>query len=618
MNFRQFAFYNVRRNIYTYIAYFLSSSFAVMTFFTYLMFIFHPEISNAPLGGFVSIGMKLSSYVIFTFSILFVMFSLSDFLKARLKEFGVLTILGAQRKQLNYLIFLENLIIGTAAVITGISTGFLFSKLFFMIASHILDMKPLHTYLSMKAIWITATAFMSLFVIISIMTNVFIRQSKAIEIIKGTIKPKKEPKVSIWLALLSVVTLLISVFLLQGSLPLLAIPFDIIGLYFFFTQLTVLIVRQLKKNRHYYWRGLNLLWISEMAYKLKDNARMFFIVTVVTVMSCTSAGLILGVQKQSHQEFTKMPFAFTVNSDYHGENGQKTTQLMQKIEQTLHQQKTEHQKISNKRMITPFTNTKGIFFLTRQSDYVNLAKSLSLPSISLQPNEALLISSTVSKNKPEKDLQHLSFKESGLPTLQIKKQIEQTIFGTYNLVIVSDQTYAQVKPTLSLLADEVVTYQYAIPSWSNPKDIISSNSIEAKIGMELKSWYQSTYGNKQLDSDFSTRAADFQLFKQGINFTMLIGLFNVAIFLIFTASFLYFKLFTDLRHDQRYYHGLSRMGLSNKEMRNVATKQIALLFYIPLFFAGIQTLGCVLKLFSISLSQSKNGSQIYKRQKRGG
>ena len=42
--------------------------------------------------------------------------------------------------------------------------------------------------------------------------------------------------------------------------------------------------------------------------------------------------------------------------------------------------------------------------------------------------------------------------------------------------------------------------------------------------------------------------------------------------------------------DQRHYHSLSKMGLSEREMKRSATIQIALLFYIPLVFAALQTL----------------------------
>ena len=72
---------------------------------------------------------------------------------------------------------------------------------------------------------------------------------------------------------------------------------------------------------------------------------------------------------------------------------------------------------------------------------------------------------------------------------------------------------------------------------------------------------------------------------------------------VFTASFLYFKLFNDLQQDQRHYHSLSKIGLSEKEMKRSATIQIALLFYIPLIFAALQTLVGLWGFASIFISR---------------
>lgn len=45
MNIRELAFRNVTRNRRTYSAYFLSSAFAIMAFFVYSFFAFHPALS---------------------------------------------------------------------------------------------------------------------------------------------------------------------------------------------------------------------------------------------------------------------------------------------------------------------------------------------------------------------------------------------------------------------------------------------------------------------------------------------------------------------------------------------------------------------------------------------
>jgi ABC-type antimicrobial peptide transport system permease subunit len=137
MNFLQFAWNNVRRNARAYLAYFLSSSFAVMIFFTYAIFIFHPDLAKSDLGETVKTGMKAADYVVFIFSFLFILYSMSAFLKVRQQEFGILTILGAEGKQLNRLLFLENMIIGAVSIMTGLGSGLLLAKAFLLIGAKV-------------------------------------------------------------------------------------------------------------------------------------------------------------------------------------------------------------------------------------------------------------------------------------------------------------------------------------------------------------------------------------------------------------------------------------------------------------------------------------------------
>ncbi|SFX07824.1 putative ABC transport system permease protein [Thermoactinomyces sp. DSM 45891] len=619
MRFRQFAFNNIRRNTFTYIAYFLSSSFAVMTFFTYLIFVFHPDITKTPIGLPASYGMKVAAVITFIFSFLFVLYSISAFLKARLKEFGILTILGAHRKQLNYLIFLENMFIGTTSVITGMFCGLLFSKLFLLFGENVLDLK-LPMYVPMNAIWITIAAFMGLFLILSFMTTILIRQRRALEMVQGSTKPKKEPKASIWLVLLSVVSLILTpILVLQGGFInlSLALLFDMIGLYFFFTQLFVFIIRLLKKNRRYSWYGLNILWITELAYKMKDSARMFFMITIVATMACTTAGSVLAIQRYIEYTYTENPFAYTVHYfDLDTEANKKIIHVAEKLEQTLKKEGISYQKFRLNTVDIRFQHL-GYLGLIRQSEYQEIAKTLSCPNVSLQDREALFIPSNLAPiNESINKLTHLTFVNQKLSSkverLKIKHQYPESLLQRENLVVVNDHTYDQI---IEALASDPYTLnqidQYLLPKW-NDQVLPDVNSPEVQMGIELSKWEETFFDNDKVARDgfIMSRAEDYYSLKQVTSLTIFIGTFIIAIFSIFIASFLYFKLFIDLQQDQRYYHELSKMGLSHKEMRRAATKQIAILFYIPLFFSGIQTLvalSALNPLFPVATSTISTG-----------
>ena len=164
MSFRQLAYHNVVRNRRNYAAFFLASVVSVMVFFVYSMFIFHPAFEEEGLRLLAIRGMLIAEVVLYIFTLFFLFYSMSAFLQARSKEFGVLMHLGMTKKQLNKLIFFEMLILGTVSTGTGIAFGFAFSKFFFMIGREIMELDDLPLYVSWEPFLLTIAAFASLFI----------------------------------------------------------------------------------------------------------------------------------------------------------------------------------------------------------------------------------------------------------------------------------------------------------------------------------------------------------------------------------------------------------------------------------------------------------------------
>ena len=85
---------NIKGNLYRYIMYYLSNVFAVAVFFIFANFIFHPTLQSAPISpsGTATVAVKngivACQVIIVIFSVLFVGYSTSMFLKSRGKEFG--------------------------------------------------------------------------------------------------------------------------------------------------------------------------------------------------------------------------------------------------------------------------------------------------------------------------------------------------------------------------------------------------------------------------------------------------------------------------------------------------------------------------------------------------
>ncbi|WP_151737016.1 FtsX-like permease family protein ['Paenibacillus yunnanensis' Narsing Rao et al. 2020] len=598
MNFPQFAWNNVRRNRRAYTAYLFSSAFMVMIFFTFAVFIYHPEIRQASMGKMTLVSMQVAAYVVIIFAVFFVLYSISAFLKARNKEFGILMMLGARAGQMNGLIFLENMIIGTVSIVTGIAGGLLLSKLFLLFSTRMIGMDELAFYWPVKAILLTAGCFAALFMAISLFTLLFIRKSRVLELLTGSSKPKREPKASIWLSLLGTILLAVS-FLLIGKAALspeflmIAAFSGISGTYFFYSQLSVLLIRLLQRNRKRVWRGTNLLWISEISYKLKDNARMLFLVTIVTSIACISAGFVLAVNQDNKQQYINNKFALS----YDVFQPKLIDAELAVIDQPMQEAGIAYQRYRIDSVLAMLqdgvhdpTKSSDVEFV-RASQISQLAALLEIPPLEPLSGQTAVAVYADSKRLPEQPLKL----EGTEASITIVQEISMRQLGGVSeagaMLIVDDALYNKLSADLRSRPNFI----YHVPAWT---ELPSRQDEQSRIGAELYTWNQQQideyFGSASESRNFpnilTIRSEKYLSTKDTTSVFSFIGVFIALIFSISMASFLYFKLYTELSADSRTYRALSKIGLSSREMRAAATKQIAFLFFMPIPISAIQTL----------------------------
>ena len=61
-----------------------------------------------------------------------------------------------------------------------------------------------------------------------------------------------------------------------------------------------------------------------------------------------------------------------------------------------------------------------------------------------------------------------------------------------------------------------------------------------------------------------------------------------VVFFVFTISFLYFRLFTDLDRDKSQFQMLSKLGLTKRD-KKIVTQQISILFFIPIVISVLHS-----------------------------
>ncbi|MCM3651422.1 FtsX-like permease family protein [Metabacillus litoralis] len=603
MTFRQFAYRNVIRNKRTYAAYFLSSAFSVMIFFVYALFIFHPGIQHGVTNTAARQLMIAAEFIMYFFSFFFVIYSVSTFLKSRKREFGILMMHGMTKSQLNWLVFLENMLIGVGAIILGIGTGLITGKLFLMIGSVMLKIETLSFHLSYRALSLTIIAFLALFLIISFFTTFLVRTNKLIDLFQSGQKPKKEPKVSIVLSLGAAFLLLSSYFLaatttmetlLFRMLP--VIGMTVIGTYFFYTQLSVFIIKLLQKNRRLFRKKTNMITISNLAYRLKDNARMFFMVTIVSTVAFCAVGTLASMNVINKQFEVDYPAAISYvakdNQPIHKQNLQQIeTELKAKrINYTTYQLPILYvDVIAANEKYAP-----AILPLISFSDYKEISKLAGFDFSEKPPKDDEAIGMTTHRFENDHNLVNYTL---GQNRMEVQSNGYYTKHVTIPRELVEEDGLVVNDDFFAKLIDHEKKEMFTgffIEDYKKTNDMLENLVNEGRVKYSDNNSYAMAVSGTLLHNQMN-------LFSMMLFIALLIG----AVFFIAAGSFLYFRLYADIDYDVRQYLTVMRVGLTDTELTKIITHQMLILFFVPIIVAIIHSIFAFIALqsyFTLSIA----------------
>lgn len=160
MTFNQILFKIFKANFRRYMLFFLCSSFAIMIFFTYSTILTNKDfMDSSKVNSSISSMLIAPSIGIILFSILFVIYAHTSFVKFRKTEFGLFMLLGMTNWNINRIMFLENSLIGLCSLATGLISGTVFSKLFYVLVSKIIDLKGIDFTISYRSYLFTVVFF---------------------------------------------------------------------------------------------------------------------------------------------------------------------------------------------------------------------------------------------------------------------------------------------------------------------------------------------------------------------------------------------------------------------------------------------------------------------------
>lgn len=567
MTLFDFAYKNVSRDLKTYLYYFLNCSFAVLIFFLFSVLAFHPSLNFLDDKSGPIMILAASQIVTVVFSFAFISYSVGKFLSVRNKQFGLITILGASKKQLNKLIFFENMIIGFAAIITGIVFGLVISKLFLSIASKAIAEINFPFYFPVKAIILTIVVLGCLFLLISILIPKFIRKQQIINLLKSDEVIEKKQKLGItfivFIISTSIVYILNAKEMYELSLLIACLgALSLVSLTYLLFSVGIKVYISLSKNNGSYYKNTNMLALSNILGSLKSTTQcMATSATLYTVAFVSITLMISASINVKKQVEVNNPYAFMYDA---WKKDAPVDDHLKKIEDTIEDLP------GYKKIEFNISNEKGYnnSLLISESDYNKIMKFTNRNKITLEKGEVVLVAGSAGQS-PMNMSPEMSklLKKSGSNVSIKRKDTEVILPYEYKepIIIVQDAFLEQIK-------DEIETstiYAFDIDNYTKYKD--AANKLES-------------YFRPLIDKRVATLISAYNLYvnEQLIkNLIVYIGGILCISFLLAAASFLYSRLYSTLDKDCKHYQGIVKVGLSKKELSRILNRLVSTLVMIP-------------------------------------
>lgn len=606
MTIGNIAIKNIKGNLNKYVMYCVSNVIVVTIFFIFANFIFSTNsgsltTSDMQMGQLAKALMYLCEFVIIIFTFIFTRYSISNFLKSREKEFGLLSMFGLTKGQIRRYVMFENIVISIASIGIGLIFGMLFSKLFFMAVTVVLDLNTEIPFsISAKAVEITVLSFIILFQFISFITSFKIKNNNIAELLKGARIPKKTPKFSrikVFIAFFLiisgyVVALISKAAIIYTMFPILLVV--IIGTYFLFTQFSVYFTNKLQSNKKVYYKGINLITLSQIMYKLRDNSKILFITSILAGITLAASISVYSLEKiamNACEENCPQDIAIMEQgTDTHNviaagkvedilKKYKFDIQYNNKIE--LLKEKNADKVVETKQSSYGIKVNKTDFNIMSQNSYNELAKQYNKTSLNLKSGEIVIYTydftnGLVGENTdmPFKNQKTLNLNIEGkVNHFNILDNVKGGIINAdsqnANIIIVNDSDFESLWKKTSN-SNKYMYYGYNINHFLKATNAV--NEIKKAV-------------TKGQEGFFNERVTTAAALMQFLSIFLFIGTFVSIIFFIATGSILYFKMFNEIQKDKQEFIGLKKIGFTKEEIKKVVSTQSFIMFYLPLTIA---------------------------------
>ncbi|MFA2691976.1 ABC transporter permease [Bacillus mycoides] len=528
------------------------------------------------------VGAILLSFI----TVFYIIYANSFLLTLRRKELGMYMMLGAKKKKVAQLLFIETFGMGIVSIIIGILVGIVLASVAGNFLMNGMEISAKGNYASVytPAILVTSIFFLILFFITGLMNSFRLLRKTELELIREDEtqdEVKKSKTRTVIMTVLGVLLVSTGYYFMVNIKMFAELGFIIativttVGTYFIFSSLLPLFVMKIKGNKKRNETGLNSFTYAQLRFRVTSLSRVLG--TVAMLIALGAGAMTAGMAFQKNVGIMT-DFSRVYDVVIHDPNEQDKAALkeMEIVEESKYKYKVDGEAVYYLRndltekppLISDHFDTKTLKEPAR--------KRVATPLT--EPVYSALEAPEVANKLPRmpKDWEDAVVREI---------QITHNQFNGKPVRIADEERYKGIQGT-----EHTVTL-------AKVDDMKKYKPLLLDIDKRQKELIEKTTGAKV---ELYTKMTIYQFVNSFMSGTMFMGFFLGIAFLAMMASSLMFKILTGASRDVRRYEMLRKIGVRRSMLTKSIYKEISYLFIFPAII-GISHVLVGLNLFSFIL-----------------
>ena len=566
--------------------------------------------------------------VFVSFILAFLIIYASRFLmKRRKKEFGVYMTLGMSKRKISLILFFETLFIGIISLTVGLLAGTVLSQFMSVVVADMFeaDMTKFKFVFSESACIKTLIYFGIMYLVVMIFNTFNISKCKLIDLIYGNRKSEAVKLKNPWLCIIIfmvsacalgysyyAVTEGINEVLSTNKRMLAIIAIGSISTFFISWSLSGLILKIVKSNKKFYYKGLNSFTVRQISSKINTTVFSMTVICLmlfITICVLSSALSMKNSLNRSFESYAPRDVELSKRCDIdedlkdYGYTDEQIEGSKMSIKEILDKLDFDYQKyFKNIEEYAIYTNNEvnlksvlGDYYenasskyssliydhkveIMKLSDYNKLVKSLNLKKISLDDNQYAYVANYEMSVNLEND----ALKTNPKIVIDGKEYLpryDKCVDGFYEMagnkindgfIVLQDSAFVNSKKT----------FEFLVADYNGETDKIE----EMVNDLINRDYYKNT--NLTINTKADIRDSSVGL---GAIVTF-IGLYLGIIFLISCAAILALKELSESSDNFIRFEMLRKIGVDEKDLNKALFRQIEIFFMFPLLIAIIHSI----------------------------